>query len=138
MVLVANESKVLTKGHDKVLDVMYDILLHDSLIHILDVSFSQFFHIDEVKHVRILKHHHCFASILWCRDGAIEIIRQCLLVLICLRLNELLQCSHRKMLFCTTMDVIKAFRHTFRHSQYERMMRKRNSKEVIYWKIRQV
>ena len=49
VILVADECEVTAKGHDKLLDVLHNLLLHHTFIHIDCLAFAYLLHIDEIK-----------------------------------------------------------------------------------------
>ena len=58
MVLVPNESKIVPKSHDEILDVLDDLLFHLALVHINGLALANLLHIDEIQQIFIFEHHH--------------------------------------------------------------------------------
>ena len=56
MILVADKSKVLTKHHDEIFDIVYDGLLNNFFINIGLVSCCKFLDIDVIHKIFVLKH----------------------------------------------------------------------------------
>lgn len=74
MILIAYESKIAPKSHDKLLYVTHYGLFNDTLIHIFSLIHLKFLHIDIVKQIFILEHTDGFPGI--CRrHGLQEVIR---------------------------------------------------------------
>lgn len=46
--LITYKCKISTKSHDEVLDIMYNLVFHNSFIHIFNVSSSKLLYIDEI------------------------------------------------------------------------------------------
>ena len=54
-ILVSHKSKIPSKSHNKVFDILHNLILHNSLIQILNIPCTQFLHIDKIKDLLILK-----------------------------------------------------------------------------------
>ena len=48
MILITNKCKITPKGHDKLLDVLHNLLLYHSLVYINSFTLSNLFYIDKV------------------------------------------------------------------------------------------
>jgi len=94
MVLIANERKVMSKGHDKVLDILHYLLFDDTLIYINSVTLANLFNIDKVKQIFILKHLHSAPSFCWVINGMDEIIRNVALMSMSVLFYQLLHFSY--------------------------------------------
>ena len=74
MILVSNKGKIFTERQDEILDIVNNGVLNYAFINILNISFSDFFGVDEIEQIFILKHTDCFqcTRMLW--HGLLKII----------------------------------------------------------------
>ena len=73
MILIADESKIPPEGHNEFLDVVDNLFLYHPLVNILIVADPDFFGIDEVEEIFILKHIESLECIATVLDGHSEI-----------------------------------------------------------------
>ena len=74
MHLVAHKGKVLTKRQNEILDIRHYRVLYDTLINVLWVSLTKFFHIDKVEQVIILEHRYSLGCITSGRHGCGKVV----------------------------------------------------------------
>ena len=48
MVLVTHESEISSKSHDKLFDILNNLLFHHSLVYVYSLTFPYLFHVDIV------------------------------------------------------------------------------------------
>ena len=60
--LIPHKSKVPTKGHNEILDILNNPILYNSFIYILNVSSAELFHIDKIEQILIFERHYGPAS----------------------------------------------------------------------------
>ena len=51
VILIANKCKAVSESHNKLLDIVSDLLLRHTLVNILNITHSQSFHTDEVQQI---------------------------------------------------------------------------------------
>ena len=57
MNLIANKGKSLTECHNEILDIVYNVLLNDTLINFF-IAHTYFLYVDKVKKVFVFEHLH--------------------------------------------------------------------------------
>ena len=55
MILVTDESEVLSECEDEILHVVDDGILYRALVHVLAVADAKFLHVDEVEEILVLE-----------------------------------------------------------------------------------
>ena len=62
MILVSDKSKIISKSHDKLLDVLNYLLFNYTFVSVNAISLSDFLNINKIKQIFIFKHHNSFSS----------------------------------------------------------------------------
>ena len=112
MILIADKREVSSKSHDEVLHVIDNALLYDPFIAVF-VTDKQFFRIDVVQQIFILKH--CDGAIglqlVW--DGTPEIIWQITLMAVQIVLYQFFQIFNLNLRVCSELDIELSLFHIF-------------------------
>ncbi len=130
MILIPHEGKVFSESQDEIFDIMNDGVFNHFFIYVLTVTDIQFFYVDIVQQVFVLKSADRLKRLLPCRDRPHEVVRKAALMMIIVSGNTLLQLFNGIVLFGTVPDIETPFPSVLHLFKNGSMPRKANAEKL--------
>lgn len=135
MHLITSKRKPISECHDKVLDLMDNVLLNDTLINFLFVH-TQFLNVDEIEKVLVLEHLNGAEGLFIVWYGGKEVIGEFALIMVeVLLLNDVTYIIRSWLVIVTVANVEYTLVQVLGIVYYSNMMRETNTQELHQRKI---